>query len=61
MKFKKIFVIIFIEIKKGIIFMNRTIESYENRIKILAGKNPVANAAIISKLRRRIRKMQNKA
>ena len=41
--------------------MNRTIESYENRIKILAGKNPVANAAMISKLRRRIRKMQNKA
>ena len=41
--------------------MNRTIESYENRIKILTGKNPVANSAIISKLRRRIRKMQNKA
>ena len=41
--------------------MNRTIESYENRIRILSEKDPTANTAIISKLHRKIRKMQNKA
>ena len=41
--------------------MNRTIESYENRIRILSEKDPISNVAIISKLRRKIRKMQNKA
>ena len=40
--------------------MNRTIESIENRIRLLEYRDPVANFRIIAKLHRQIRAMQNK-
>lgn len=40
--------------------MNRTIESIENRIRLLEQRDPVANANIVAKLKRKLRSMKNK-
>ena len=39
--------------------MNATILSIENRINLLRNRDPIGNAAIIKKLERRLRKLQN--
>jgi hypothetical protein len=38
--------------------MNRTIESIENRIRLLEQRDPVANTHIVAKLRRKLRSMK---
>lgn len=38
--------------------MTRTIEYYESRINLLTQRNPVENAHIIAKLKRKIRKLK---
>ena len=47
-----------IDRKKGEKVMMNTILSIENRINLLRGRDPVANANIIRKLERRLRKMK---
>ena len=46
-------------LKKEVTTMNATILSIENRINLLRNRDPVGNAAIIKKLERRLRKLQN--
>ena len=36
----------------------RTVEYYENRIRVLSEKDAVANARIINKMKRKIRQLQ---
>lgn len=38
----------------------RTIESLKNRIHMLEQRDPVANAKIINKMKRKLRSMENK-
>ena len=40
--------------------MTRTIEYYESRINLLMQRDPVANANIIRKLKRQLRKLESK-
>ena len=40
--------------------MYRTVESLKNRIHLLEQRDPVANAAIVAKLKRKLRSMENK-
>ena len=47
-----------IDRKKGEKVMMNTILSIENRINLLRGRDPVANANIIRKLERRLRKLK---
>lgn len=47
-----------IDRKKGEKVMMNTVLSIENRINLLRGRDPVANANIIRKLERRLRKLK---
>ena len=47
-------------ILKEVFSMTRDIRYYENRISLLSNKNPVGNARIISKLKRKIRALKAK-
>ena len=51
-------IVVGIDRKKGEKVMMNTILSIENRINLLRGRDPVANANIIKKLERRLRKMK---
>jgi hypothetical protein len=46
-----------IDHKKGEKVMMNTVLAIENRINLLKGRDPVANASIIKKLERRLRKL----
>ena len=46
-----------IDHKKGEKVMMNTVLAIENRINLLRGRDPVANANIIKKLERRLRKL----
>ena len=50
-------IVVGIDHKKGEKVMMNTILSIENRINLLRGRDPVANANIIRKLERRLRKL----
>lgn len=41
--------------------MARTIESLENRINLLQGRDPIANKRIVNKLKRKIRAMKSES
>ena len=51
-------IVVGIDRKKGEKVMMNTILSIENRINLLRGRDPVANANIIRKLERRLRKLK---
>lgn len=39
--------------------MNNQILALENRIQLLQGRDPIGNARIVNKLKRRLRALQN--
>ena len=51
-------IVVGIDRKKGEKVMMNTILSIENRINLLRGRDPVANANIIRKLERRLHKIK---
>lgn len=51
-------IVVGIDRKKGEEVMMNTALSIENRINLLRGRDPVANANIIRKLERRLRKLK---
>ena len=51
-------IVVGIDRKKGEKVMMNTILSIENRINLLRGRDPVANANIIKKLERHLRKLK---
>ena len=51
-------IVVGIDRKKGEKVIMNTILSIENRINLLRGRDPVANANIIKKLERRLRKLK---
>ena len=51
-------IVVGIDRKKGEKVMMNTVLSIENRINLLRGRDPVANANIIKKLERHLRKLK---
>ena len=56
--FEMVSIVVGIDRKKGEKVVMNTILSIENRINLLRGRDPVANANIIRKLERRLRKLK---
>lgn len=54
---ERVSMLVGIDRKEGTIIMMNTKLAIENRINLLRGRDPVANANIIKKLERRLRKL----